>query len=247
MNRFILIFFITLFGLTSNSIAQELKSKTVTKSLTIETFTVLKSDKKVRHGSYKKITTNDRVLIEGQYSNSKRVGVWKFYDYRSGFVEQEYDYDQNKFVYLNAENSEMNHIKYNGEWRTDRLDTVPILIGGLNNLRYELIQAAYSFTDPPKFPKGGIAIFSFVIKANGETTDFKIRQSSDNSFEKYLLKLIEKRSENWLPGVYKGEKVDVEFILPMNIVYKENTPDSKLYRIDFNYPDIVINTLINNR
>src|SRR5687767_8063865 len=46
-----------------------------------ETFTVLKSDKQIRHGSYKQITENGDILLEGNYSNGTKDGLWTDYYY----------------------------------------------------------------------------------------------------------------------------------------------------------------------
>ena len=82
----------------------------------------------------------------------------------------------------------------------------------------------------------GLLYFHLIVTKNGETKDFKILQSSGNSFESVLLKVIESSPEKWKPGVYKGELVDTEFLIPMNVRYKGDSPDRKTYTIDFNYP-----------
>lgn len=240
MNKILIITALSTLFILHDVDAQELKTKTKTKaeSGAIEIYQVLKSDKKVMHGDYEKKTIWDQLVIKGRYIQNKRVGIWDFYDYRTGLIEQQYDYDKNEFIILNTENSEQNHFKYNDEWIIAELDLVPVIIGGLSNLRLKLIQTAINHIKAPNFPKAGTAVFSFVVTSNGQTTDFKISQSSGNSFEKYILKIIEENSELWLPGIYKGEKVDTEFILPMNIKYQENNSRAKQYTIDFNYPRI---------
>jgi hypothetical protein len=234
MNR-ILISMTFLIGLHS-TYGQELKTITNRTSQTVEEYEVLKADKKNKNGKYIKKTAWGQLITKGQFKDNIEAGLWEFYDYRTGDLEQKFDYDNNKIVFLNLESTAQNHFYYNGQWILDKLDTVPFVIGGLSNLRLKLVETAYSYTKAPNFPKAGVAIFSFIVTKEGKTKDFKISQSSENSFEKRLLNIIESSMENWRPGIYKGEAVDTEFLIPMNVRYKINSPDQKEYIIEFDYP-----------
>jgi len=234
MNRLLFTLLFTL-GLQT-SYPQKLKTVTKKTSQTIEEFEVLKSDKKIRHGNYSKKTKFGQLIAKGQFKDNLESGIWEFYDYRTNDLEQKFDYDKGKFTYLNMENTTLNHFNYNGQWIMEKLDTVPALIGGLSNLRLELVEKAYSYTKAPNFPKAGIALFSFIVTKNGETKDFKIAQTSGNSFESKLLAVIEKSGGKWTPGKFKGEPVDTEFFIPMNVRYKVDEPMEKVYYIEFNYP-----------
>jgi hypothetical protein len=219
----------------NESYCQELITIINKTSQTIEEYEVLKTNKKIRNGFYTKKVTFGLIIVKGQFKDNVEIGTWEFYDYRTGDLEQRYDFDNKKFDFLNLESTALNHFYYNEQWVMQKLDTVPVVIGGLSNLRLKLVEIAYSYTKAPNFPKAGVAIFSFIVTKSGETKDFKISQSSGNSFESKLLKVIENSGE-WRPGIYKGESVDTEFLIPMNVRYKENSPDQKTYIIEFDYP-----------
>jgi hypothetical protein len=234
MNRLLITLILT--TLLYTSYAQELKTVTKRTSQTIEEFEVLKSDKKVRNGKYIKKTTFGQLIAKGQFKDNLESGIWEFFDYRTGDLEQKFDYDKGEITYLTNENTPLNHFNYNGQWIMEKLDTVPTLIGGLSNLRLELAEKAYSYTKAPNFPKAGTALFSFIVTKNGETKNFKIAQTSGNTFESKLLTVIEKFGGKWIPGKFKGESVDTEFFIPMNVRYKVDAPLEKVYFIEFNYP-----------
>jgi len=60
-----------------------------------EQFMVLKSDKKVKHGSYR-LFTDKKLAAAGNYTQGKRSGIWNFYN--GDALEQQYDYTNNKLV-----------------------------------------------------------------------------------------------------------------------------------------------------
>lgn len=231
-----LLFFLSFIGIISHAQAQKTKTVTKVRFMAIETFDVLKSQKKVRHGDFLSINRYTKTPIaKGQYANNNRIGVWEFYDYRSGELEQKFDFDNHILLFSNLENTPSNHFKYNEEWILDQLDTVPLHIGGFSEVRMKLTEKASDLITPPDIPVAGMAVFSFIVTKQGETKDFKIVLSSGNDFEDELLTTLMDFKENWIPGVYKGEKVDVEYLIPMNIAIKENSLHVKAYSINFNH------------
>ena len=60
-----------------------------------ELLTVLKSDKKVKQGSYK-LMLDEKLVAAGNYDKGKRVGLWSFY--AGDQLEQQYDYNTNKLI-----------------------------------------------------------------------------------------------------------------------------------------------------
>ncbi|MES2275876.1 MAG: hypothetical protein V4592_07630 [Bacteroidota bacterium] len=64
-----------------------------------EQYMVLKSDKKVRQGSYR-LYTDKKLVASGSYDKGVRVGLWSFYN--DGALEQQYDYTANKLIVNNA-------------------------------------------------------------------------------------------------------------------------------------------------
>lgn len=62
-----------------------------------EEYYVLKSDKKVRHGNYKKLGYKDCLVINGYYKNNKKDSTWTEYLWRTDIIESQGNYkDDNK-------------------------------------------------------------------------------------------------------------------------------------------------------
>ncbi len=235
--RIIGIFFFTVIIIFSAS-GQKVKTITKESFLTIEEYSVLKPNKNVRNGTYiKKMKYDGEILVNGNYNENRKIGIWDYYDFRTWKLEQKYDYDNNLIVYSEPsflDRTVLNHFNYNGEWIFDELDSLPILIGGISDLKLQLTEEACNYTKVPNFPKAGIAIFSFIITKDGKTRDYKILNSSGNTFENKLLKFLMEHPGNWLPAMHHGEYVDTEFFIPMNIRYIENSQELKRFTIDFN-------------
>lgn len=235
--RTIAIFFFIV-GIILNTNGQKVKTITNESFMTIEQYDVLKPKKKVRNGTYtKKWKYGDEILIRGNYKENIKIGVWEYYDFRTKKLEQKYDYDNDTIIYSDPSILDItpsNHFNYNGKWILGDLDSLPILVGGISDLKLALNELAYNYTKAPNFPTAGVAIFSFIITKEGKTKDYKILISSGNDFENELLKLLIEHKGKWIPAMYNGEYVDSEFLIPMNVRYKENTYGLKRYTIDFN-------------
>jgi antitoxin component YwqK of YwqJK toxin-antitoxin module len=93
-----------------------------------EVYSVIQSDKTIRHGSYQMLGCGDQVYVQGHYKNGlkdsawreydshenyregKRIGVWEFY-FTSGELEQKYDYSNNTLLYYWS-NDSLANMKY---------------------------------------------------------------------------------------------------------------------------------------
>ncbi|MGB8492416.1 MAG: energy transducer TonB [Bacteroidales bacterium] len=216
--------------------AQKLKTITKNTPIITEEFQVLNSDKNVKYGSYNRKLFSGIIMTKGLYENNIKKGIWEFFDFRTGTLEQKCDYDNDSLTFSNVLNVSNLKFKYNGDWINGKLDRLPELIGGLSSLKVKIIELdrIYNF-DPfkPIFPKAGYTLFSFIITKNGEVTDPKIVQSPGNSFEKEIINAIGETSTNWKPALYHGNPVDVEFKIGMIISYTQNSDELKSYLIYF--------------
>ena len=57
------------------------KTKKITEKATKETFYVLQTDKKTRHGEYNKFSYNNKLLIKGYYKLGNKDGIWECFDF----------------------------------------------------------------------------------------------------------------------------------------------------------------------
>lgn len=60
----------------------------------------------------------------------------------------------------------------------------------------------------------GRAVVSFVVDKSGKIRDIKVVKDPGNGMGEEAQRIIEK-SPDWIPGVHKGDKVNVQYILPV--------------------------------
>ncbi len=75
------------------------QTKKVTDKESNETFYVLKSDKKIRHGEYKKFHHKDKLLVKGYYKQGVKDSIWECYDFERQLTLK-YDYSKKKLFYI---------------------------------------------------------------------------------------------------------------------------------------------------
>jgi TonB family protein len=206
-----------------------------------EVYYVTKSDKSIKHGNYQKLGNKDVVLINGFYKNGlkdsiwteyqwngknkksigaysadKKVGVWEFYDHK-GELEQKYDYTKNELVYFKPEEKDKEFSVIEGADTTKtKLDQPPLYIGGsalmfetvFQNLQYPL-QAKRSNVS-------GKVYITFTIDSNGKTSNHRVTQGIGGGCDEEALRVVKGIPDNWLPGQLNGQKVNVEYVLPIS-------------------------------
>lgn len=157
------------------------------------TFYVLKSDMTTKHGEYSiKGYTGSELIVEGNYSNGKKdgiwteryyqkgrnlkskgkyendiqVGKWTFYDFK-GEIVQEYDFDNNILIMSKECRTDKEYdVVIEDKFAKSKLDCPPSYIGGYSFLIYELNQKI-------------MLSFNFPINEKGRT---EIKINSDISF-----------------------------------------------------------------
>ncbi len=194
--------------------AQELKNSK--NSELNEYFTVLKSDNITRHGEFKKFGTNNNLLIKGFYKNEVRDSLWEFYAMDKKLVHT-YNYSTNELI---------EHIKkvsidkkYQVIYGQDIIETTmarpPILLGGedllMNQIRNNI---KYPFAAREKGISGTV-IISFIIKKTGQTSNFKVKRGIGSGCDEEALRVVKKFTDNWLPGFYESEFVDIVYEFPV--------------------------------
>lgn len=178
MKRIITILLITI---STISFGQEVKKMKENKNYGKATFYVLKSDMKTKHGKYSiKGYTGRALIVEGNYSNGKKdgiwteryyrkgrnlksqgkyendiqVGNWTFYDFK-GEPVQEYDFDNNKLITSKECSTDKEYdVIIEDKPVKSKLDCPPSYIGGYSFLIYELNQKIMTSFDFPVNKKG---------------------------------------------------------------------------------------------
>jgi hypothetical protein len=127
-----------------SSFAQDTLKKTNKVGDFNEEFTVLKSNKKMRQGSYK-LLYQKAVVAEGKYDQGKRAGVWNFY--ADNKQVQQFDYTANKVVSSTPDDN----ITYNVDANSGDDVKSPVFVGGLAGLR--LLASYTNYAE--NIPEGG--------------------------------------------------------------------------------------------
>ena len=227
--------------ITFATTAQELKL--VTKTSQSNPFTsykeeyyVLKDNKKIRHGSYKK-WVNGRISLEGfhkndnmdstwttysslghivstgNYANNTKVGLWKFYD--KDEPEQVYNYSTQTLVYFKPEDKPAAYTIINGADTTySVLSRQPLTIGGKYAF-YEVI--AKNLRYPVAAHKSGITgrvYVAFTIDETGKTADHKVLKNGNKHLDAEAIRVV-KLLDNWLPALKEDKPVKVVNIVPI--------------------------------
>jgi len=91
-------------------------------------------------------------------------------------------------------------------------------------LRYKL--KLLSLKGSPK-----LSVFSFVVTKEGKVEDVKINNGSDQSFNKSILKALNKSLNKWQEASIDNEVVSVKMIFPISIVEKPKINTDKLEKL----------------
>lgn len=207
----ILLFFIPLISLSQEPVkkVKELDKK----NGTIEEFYVLKSDKSIKHGNYKKLA-GKKLLVEGNYINGEKE-VFKFYDWK-GNVNLEYNYLTKEVVsFKNAET-----IKEVYDHNTTKLEEVrpPLSLFSDYEMRRHI---AFNLMYPNEAKENGIsgrAKISVYIDKNGNMVDFKIFESLNEHLDKEALRVISQlpKEWKWIPANRAGIEIESMIVIPLN-------------------------------
>jgi protein TonB len=226
-------------------IAQETKKITKTDDNTgiKEIYYVLKSNKSLRHGNYKKYGFNQKLAEEGFYKNGQKdsiwyeyswsgkklrstglysednkIGVWEYYDFQEN-LEQKYDYTKNELVYSKTDEKDKDKIyKIINGFDTIQtiLDRPPIYLGGIGAITDFIVKNIYYPEEAIENNISGEVLVIFTIKSDGEICNYRVSKGIGFHCDEEALRIVKKIPENWFPGVFKGSYVNVEYELPIN-------------------------------
>jgi TonB family protein len=196
-------------------------TKKVTDKDKHEVYYVLKSNKTIRQGNYKKSGWKGKPLIDGYYKNGSKDSIWTFFD--DGQVEQKYDYTKRELVYEKTDTSKTNHkckILKGADTIEIKLDHPPVYIGGGNVLGQFLADNVEYPESAKDANKQGTVQISFVIDKKGYSSNFKVAKSVCPALDQESLRVAKVLPNEWIPGVLNGEKVDVIYTLPVRFVLR---------------------------
>ena len=95
------------------------------------------------------------------------------------------------------------------------VEKMPEFPGGVNELLKFIAKNVKYPEDAVKENKQGRVIISFVIDKNGKVVDPKIQQGVSHSIDAEAIRVVQSMP-NWIPGEQRGQKVRVQYTLPIN-------------------------------
>lgn len=202
---------------------QELKSVTKNAYGFKEEYTVLASDKKVKHGDYKRYSLKNQLTIEGKYDNNQKIGEWKFFV--NGELEQTFDFSTKQLKFSKTVN-EPYIIEENGTQQEKILDTPPMYLGSKVRLNEELNKVMRYPEQARRMGVEGLVAASVWITPNGEI-ETKIIKGILNECDNELLKGLGKIDKDWVPGTINGVPVKAQYIVVLE--YKLSDTNGSVY------------------
>lgn len=205
-----------------------------------EIFSVLKSNKKVRHGSFKKLNADqkviatgyykegkkdgaweefswkgDRLLYRGQYTNDEKTGVWEYHNPR-GELEQKYDHSAQQMLYVLPKNKDSIYIVCKGNDTVHTtLDQPAILIGGTYTVQQTMSKNLRYPEKAIDEKKQGRVLISFDIDTDGSVSNYKLVKSVYKHLDDEAMRVVKLIPQQWLPAVKDGQKVKVRHFHPV--------------------------------
>ena len=190
------------------------KTKKVTTEIANETFYVLRSDKKIKHGEYKKFDFFGKLLVKGYYKLGVKDSIWECFD-SNGNPTSKYDFTKNELVFHNSK-AMVKDKKYRLIDNGNKLDTTlskpPVFLGG-----DEFIMSEIRFPiDAVMAGISGRVVVLFTVDKFGKTKDYHVKTSLGYGLDEEVVRTLQLIPDFWLPGLLNGEPVDVEVEFPFN-------------------------------
>ncbi len=197
-----------------------------------ETSTVLKSDKKIKHGPYqvslrdgRPLTTGfyknnlkdsvwqeynfeSRVSVQGNYKNGKPIGEWTYND-RWGNKENVYNFDTGQLVYHKptAQDSVESTILQNGQQVSARLERQPFFLPG-NDVKGRVLMRGLRYpADAMRRGVMGYVLVAFTVDEQGHAKDYFVAKPLDSSLDAEALRCVKMIEGDWAPGLLNGKPV----------------------------------------
>ena len=170
-----------------------------------ESFYVIKSDKKIKHGEYKK-EIRGKLLKKGEFADNKRIGIWEFYDLRDELTHK-VDMENENILFDSNPNTEFDKSKYSR----------PLIFLGGYGAFYSQIANLLRYPAPAR-RKGtqGKVILKVVFNQEGKLDQVVVTEGLGNGLDEEAVRVIELVDFETLPALdINGKPVESEIILPV--------------------------------
>lgn len=155
-------------------------------------------------------TARQTTLVEeGLYQNGLKQGLWTG-RYADGSYSYAEVYDKGICTGGKAQVAGGDTIRY-----TDP-GNPPEFQGGMTGLGQFLQQNLRYPADAQRTGAEGRVFVSFVVCTDGTLCDYEVLKSVHPELDKEAVRVVQKMSGRWKPGVQRGQKVRVKYSLPIN-------------------------------
>lgn len=146
---------------------------------------------------------------QGGYQNELKQGTWTG-RYADGSYYYEEQYEQGICQTGKAKSAGSDTARYT------LVEQVPEFQGGIPGLQKFLMENLRYPVDAQRAGAQGKVFVSFVVCTDGTLCDYKVLKGAHPDLDKEAVRVVEKMSGHWKPGVQRGEKVRVKYNLPVN-------------------------------
>jgi TonB family protein len=214
--------------LTSNPFAEEK-----------EEYEVLKSNKKIKHGTYQRWINGKLVETgfykdnqkdstwakfhsysgaireRGNYDKGERAGIWEFYNSKSQ-LEQSYDFTARKLILTNpASMTQMSWIIADKDTVQTMVDCTASIIGGSAAYGEILVRNIRFPVSAMKKGVSGQVFVTLIIDENGKPSGHKVSKSLDKDCDEEALR-VSRLLTDWLPAMKDGKPVKSLYLMPVS-------------------------------
>lgn len=227
-------------------IAQETKKLKVEDGELIREYSVLKSDKTIKHGPFTQYYRSKRINISGyfkdnlkdstwtvyhlrstvikergHYSKDIKIGEWSYYD-RDGQEIQVYDHTRGEIVRFKPDDPIKKYVIIT-DAGTDSvlLERPPMYVGGKIASDETFRKAKFRY--PPEAMDAGIqgtVVISFFIDREGKASGHMVHTGLSKHCDEEALRVVKAIPDNWIPALYNGEAVASEYLYPVEFVLR---------------------------
>ena len=205
----------------------------------IEDYYVLKSDKNVKHGEYKKLTYKKKIIDHGYYSNGLKDSTWLEYvkGHDDSWAEGEYDEGKKKGQWnYYIEGKLIQTFDHDKDSLVFDVDTTVAthFIGG-SMMYFRFLNNLYSY--PEKARNSGIkgnVFITFTIDEEGYQGEYKIMRGAHPILNQQAMKMVKAIPARWHQT--RSDKTEFLVVIPFGsglgfwFTPKHNDPKRILHR-----------------
>jgi len=179
---------------------------------------VLKSNKLIKYGPYQVKTWTDKFIMQGFYKNDKRDSIWTYYNMKKEIV-QKYDFTNDTIVLWNDyyPDSTIFSLIDNGTEKIVQLERPPLFLGGQGRLSDYILE---NLKIPDEMFENNYSdnlLIAVTITKEGKIIDQNFISGKYEKLNIALMECYKKIPDTWIPAIYKGNPVDVRFIIPFKL------------------------------